>query len=53
MIQRPDEMGEIISIYWKLNGGKMIPRQMKYGIARAFKNLTNINLRNMTAAMQV
>ena len=30
VIQPPDEMGEIISIYWKLNGeGKMIPRQMK------------------------
>lgn len=45
VIQRPDEMGEIISIYWKLNGGgKMIPRQMKYGIARAFKKFNEYQL---------
>lgn len=44
VIQRPDEMGELISIYWKLNGKKMIPRQMKIGIARAFKGFNEYQL---------
>lgn len=37
VIQRADEMSEIISLYWKVNGGrKPLPAQMKKGIATAF-----------------
>lgn len=34
-IQRADEMGELLSMYWK-GGKKPIPAQMKKGLARAF-----------------
>lgn len=46
VIQRPDEMGELISIYWKITAAKskMIPRQMKIGIARAFKRFNEYSL---------
>ena len=38
VIQRPDEMGELIALYWKLNDGrKMLPAQMKKGLAAAFQ----------------
>lgn len=35
VIQRPDEMGEMISIYWK-DGRKPLPAQMKKGLAACF-----------------
>ena len=36
--QRPDELGELISIYWKVNGKRtMLPHQMKKGLAEAFR----------------
>jgi 60 kDa SS-A/Ro ribonucleoprotein len=35
VIQRADEMGELLSIYWR-NGRKMIPAQMRNGLAKAF-----------------
>ena len=35
-VQRPDELSELVSLYWKLNGKKMLPRQMKIGLARCF-----------------
>lgn len=35
VIQRADEMGELLSIYWR-NGRKMVPAQMRKGLARAF-----------------
>lgn len=44
VIQRPDEMGELISLYWAANGKKMLPRQMKIGIARAFKGFNEYQL---------
>lgn len=44
VIQRPDEMGELISLYWASNGKKMIPRQMRIGIARAFKKFNEYQL---------
>lgn len=45
VIQRPDEMGELISLYWAGDGNKkMIPRQMKIGIARAFKKFNEYQL---------
>lgn len=34
-IQRPDEMAELLAIYWR-DGRKMLPKQMKLGLARAF-----------------
>lgn len=44
VIQRPDEMGELISLYWAANGKKMLPRQMKIGLARAFKGFNEYQL---------
>lgn len=45
VIQRPDEMGELISLYWAgADNKKMIPRQMKIGIARAFKKFNEYQL---------
>lgn len=35
VLQRADEPGELLSIYWR-NGRKMIPAQMRKGIAKAF-----------------
>ena len=38
VIQRPDEMGELISLYWKVNGKrKMLTHQMKIGLTAAFQ----------------
>jgi hypothetical protein len=34
-IQRPDEMSELVSIYWK-DGKRPLPNQMKKGLAQAF-----------------
>ncbi len=37
MIRRPDEMGELIVLYWNRNGNQApLPKQMKLGIAEAF-----------------
>ena len=35
IIQRPDELTELIAIYWK-DGRRMIPKQMKKGLSQAF-----------------
>lgn len=35
IIQRPDEMTELLAIYWR-DGRKPIPKQMKLGLAKAF-----------------
>jgi 60 kDa SS-A/Ro ribonucleoprotein len=35
VISRADEMGELLSIYWR-NGRKMVPAQMRKGLARTF-----------------
>lgn len=35
VVQRTDEMGELLSVYWR-NGRKMLPAQMRKGLARAF-----------------
>ena len=47
VVQRPDEMGELISLYWKANkqnagdltsqSRKMLPHQVKKGLAEAFR----------------
>lgn len=36
VLQRADEPGELMAIYWKINGDKMIPAQMRKGIAKVF-----------------
>lgn len=43
VIQRPDEMGELISMYWK-NGKKPLPKQMQKGLAAAFKKFNAYQL---------
>lgn len=42
-IQRPDEIGELLAIYWK-DGRKPITRQMKLGIAAAFGKFDEYSL---------
>ena len=45
VVQRPDEMGELIALYWKLNNGrKMLPAQMKKGLAMAFQKFDAYSL---------
>lgn len=58
VIQRPDEMGEFLSIYWK-DGKSPISNQVKRGLAKAFtkfneyqlakwdKNSANISIRDV------
>jgi 60 kDa SS-A/Ro ribonucleoprotein len=43
VVQRPDEMGELISLFWK-DGKKMLPAQMKKGLALAFKKFNEYSL---------
>lgn len=35
VVQRADEMGELLAVLWR-NGRKMVPAQMRKGLARAF-----------------
>ena len=43
VIQRPDEMGELISLYWKLNGKKsMLPHQVKLGLSAGFPEVRRL-----------
>lgn len=43
VIQRADEMGEFISLYWK-DGKKPLTKQMKIGLANAFKKFNEYQL---------
>ncbi len=43
VIQRADEMGELLSIYWR-NGHKMMPAQMRKGLKRAFGKFSEYSL---------
>lgn len=43
VISRADEMGELLTIYWR-NGRKMIPRQMRKGLQRAFAKFDEYQL---------
>lgn len=43
VIQRPDEMGELISLYW-LGGKKPLTRQLKKGLARCFCSFSEYQL---------
>ena len=42
-IGRPDELGELISLFW-VGGKKMLPNQMKKGLARAFGKFDEFSL---------
>lgn len=44
VIQRPDELGELLSLYWKENPKAPIPSQMKIGLARALKKFNEYQL---------
>lgn len=42
-IQRPDEMAELLSLYWK-GGKKPLTKQLKRGLAKAFKKFNEYSL---------
>lgn len=45
VISRPDELGEFVSIYWQdKNNKKIIPAQMKKGLARALSKFNEYSL---------
>jgi hypothetical protein len=44
VIQRADEMGELLSIYWKENKAEPLTNQLKIGLARAFKKFPEYQL---------
>jgi 60 kDa SS-A/Ro ribonucleoprotein len=43
VIHRPDEMGELVALYWK-DGKKPITAQMRIGLCRALKKFTQYQL---------
>lgn len=44
-VKRPDEMGELLALYWKQNGkDKPIANQVKKGLAAAFANFNEYQL---------
>lgn len=44
VIRRPDEITELVSLYWKFNPGKDLSAQMKKGIAKAFNKFNEYSL---------
>ena len=44
VIQRPDELGELLALYWKENKNAPLPAQLKIGIARALKKFNEYSL---------
>jgi hypothetical protein len=42
-IRRADEMGELVALYWK-GGRKMLSRQMRVGLGRAFRRFSEYQL---------
>ena len=44
VIQRPDEIAELLSIYWKTNDKKALPAQLKKGLAAAFTKFNEYQL---------
>jgi hypothetical protein len=44
VIQRPDELAELVALYWKDKPGSMLPRQLKIGLGRAFKKFSPYQL---------
>lgn len=43
VVQRPDEMAELISLYWR-SGKKPLPNQLKRGLAKAFGKFSEYQL---------
>lgn len=43
VIQRPDEMGELLAIHWR-GGRKMVPHAMQRGLQRAFRKFDEYQL---------
>lgn len=44
VIQRPDELGELLALYWKDNKDAPLTAQLKVGLARALKKFTPYQL---------
>jgi hypothetical protein len=44
VIQRPDEMGELLALYWKDGKDQPLTAQLKIGLARAFKKFNEYQL---------
>jgi hypothetical protein len=44
VIKRADEMTELVALYWQANPGKGLTRQMRNGLARAFKRFDEYQL---------
>lgn len=44
VIQRPDEMGELLAMYWADGRDQPLPAQVKIGLARALKKFTEYQL---------
>lgn len=44
VIQRPDEMGELMALYWKENPNAPLSSQLKIGLARAFNKFNEYQL---------
>lgn len=46
VIQRPDELGELVAIYWSINKGssKILPQQMRKGLQMAFAKFNEYSL---------
>jgi len=44
VIQRPDELGELLALYWKENKQAPIPTQLKIGLARALGKFNEYQL---------
>lgn len=44
VIQRPDELGELLALYWKDNKDSPLTAQMKIGLARALKKFNAYQL---------
>lgn len=44
VVQRPDEMGELLSLYWKDGKDQPLTAQLKIGLARALKKFNEYSL---------
>lgn len=55
VIQRPDEMGELLALYWKDGKEQPLTAQLKVGLARAFKKFNEYQLAkwNKDAAVKI
>lgn len=42
-VRRADELGELVALYWR-DGRKMLPKQMKLGLAKAFARFSEYQL---------